>query len=51
MAILTVTTPGSLNAAIDALATAARELRDAGTYGYLKQTVAGRQVAGEAFRP
>ena len=22
-----------------------------GTYGYLKQTVAGRQVAGEAFRP
>ena len=38
-------------AAIDALATAARELRDAGTYGYLKQTVAGRQVAGEAFRP
>ena len=38
-------------AAIDALATAARELRDAGTYGYLKQTVAGRQVASEAFRP
>jgi 2-methylisocitrate lyase-like PEP mutase family enzyme len=38
-------------AAIDALATAARELRDAGTYGYLKQTVAGRQIAGEAFRP
>ncbi len=38
-------------AAIDALATAARELRDAGTYGYLKQTVAGRKVAGEAFRP
>jgi 2-methylisocitrate lyase-like PEP mutase family enzyme len=38
-------------AAIDALATAARELRDSGTYGYLAQTAAGRQVAGEAFRP
>jgi len=37
-------------AAIDALATAARELRDSGTFGYLAQTMAGRQVASEAFR-
>jgi 2-methylisocitrate lyase-like PEP mutase family enzyme len=37
-------------AAIDALATAGRELLDSGTYGYLAQTAAGRQVASEAFR-
>jgi 2-methylisocitrate lyase-like PEP mutase family enzyme len=37
--------------AIDALATAARELRESGTLGYLKSTAAGRQVATAAFRP
>lgn len=37
-------------AAIDALATAARELLDAGAYGYLRHTAAGREVASQAFR-
>jgi 2-methylisocitrate lyase-like PEP mutase family enzyme len=37
-------------AAIAGLVSAATELRDAGTYGYLAQTGAGRQVANEAFR-
>jgi 2-methylisocitrate lyase-like PEP mutase family enzyme len=35
--------------ALDALVTAARELRDAGTYGYLERTAAGRAVARAAF--
>jgi 2-methylisocitrate lyase-like PEP mutase family enzyme len=36
--------------AIDALATAARELREAGTMGYWTQAAAGRDVAATAFR-
>lgn len=36
--------------AIDALATAARELRESGTLGYWAQAAAGRQVAATAFR-
>jgi hypothetical protein len=36
-------------AAVDALATAARELRDAGTYGYAERSAAGVRVAHEAF--
>jgi 2-methylisocitrate lyase-like PEP mutase family enzyme len=36
-------------AAIDALARAARELRESGTYGYLAATAAGAQVAAAAF--
>jgi 2-methylisocitrate lyase-like PEP mutase family enzyme len=38
-------------AAIDALATAARELRESGTFGYWKHAAAGRDVAAAAFRP
>lgn len=37
--------------AIDALATAARELLGAGTLGYWQQAAAGRAVAAAAFRP
>ena len=36
-------------AALDALAAAGRELLESGTYGYLSQSAAGRQVAGPAF--
>jgi 2-methylisocitrate lyase-like PEP mutase family enzyme len=36
-------------AAIGALAAAATELRDAGTYSYLANSAAGRQAAGRAF--
>jgi 2-methylisocitrate lyase-like PEP mutase family enzyme len=38
-------------AALDGLATAARELRDAGTLGYWQHAAAGREVAAAAFRP
>ena len=38
-------------AAIDALARAARELREAGTFGYLASAAAGRDIAAAAFRP
>jgi len=37
-------------AALGALAEAATELRDAGTYGYLRSSAAGRQAAASAFR-
>ena len=37
-------------AAIDALVSAGRELRDAGTYGYAERSGAGAQAAREAFR-
>ena len=36
-------------AALSALADAAAELRDKGTYGYLAASAAGRQAAGRAF--
>jgi 2-methylisocitrate lyase-like PEP mutase family enzyme len=35
--------------AVDALAAAARELLESGTYGYLSHSAAGRQVVGAAF--
>jgi 2-methylisocitrate lyase-like PEP mutase family enzyme len=38
-------------AALDGLATAARELRDAGTLGYWQHAAVGREVAAAAFRP
>ena len=37
--------------ALDALATAARELRELGTLGYWERAAAGRAVAAQAFRP
>jgi 2-methylisocitrate lyase-like PEP mutase family enzyme len=37
--------------AIDALATAARELRDEGTLGYWQRAAGGRTIAAAAFRP
>jgi len=37
-------------AAIDALVSAGRELRDAGTYGYAERSGAGARAAREAFR-
>jgi 2-methylisocitrate lyase-like PEP mutase family enzyme len=38
-------------AAIDALATAARELRDEGTLGFWQRAAGGRSIAAAAFRP
>jgi 2-methylisocitrate lyase-like PEP mutase family enzyme len=38
-------------AALGALAEAATELRDSGTYGYLRSSATGRQAATSAFRP
>jgi 2-methylisocitrate lyase-like PEP mutase family enzyme len=38
-------------AALGALAEAATELRDTGTYRYLRSSAAGRQAAASAFRP
>ena len=39
------------NAALGALVSAARELREQGTYGFLDQAAVGRAAAREAFTP
>jgi len=39
------------NAALGALVSAARELREQGSYGFLDQAAAGRAAAQTAFRP
>ena len=39
------------NAALGALVTAARELREQGSYGFLDQAATGRAAAAAAFRP
>jgi 2-methylisocitrate lyase-like PEP mutase family enzyme len=39
------------NAALGAVVTAARELREQGTYGFLDQAATGRAAASAAFLP